>query len=212
MITQELTEKQSRFFRFLLDYLNNHGFYPSYQTIIDHTWIKSKNSVHQYLQALYSKRYLQSGGWGDYKLHPSKKFLIDSSENPIPIRGIIAAGMMQEAVDSDLGSLSIRDLFPKAKDPFGVRVSGSSMEEAGIYDGDLAILDDAALKNGDIGAILFNDETSLKEVYFNQKEIVLYPKNKNYSPIIIEPDEYEEIKVLGKYIAHFHDGRIRYIE
>ncbi len=212
MITKGLTEKQSRFFRFILRYLNEYGIYPSYQSIIDETWITSKNGVHQYLQSLYKKNYLQSGGWGEYELHPSKSFLVDSPENPIPIRGIISAGVMQEAVGSDLGSLSIRDLFPKAKTPFGLRVSGNSMEGVGIHDGDLVILDETELTNGMIGAVLYNGETTLKEVHFSEREIILYPKNKDHSPIIIAPDEFEEVTVLGRYVAHFHDGHIRYIE
>lgn len=210
MLTKELTKKQSRFFRHILDYAKEHGVFPSYQEIIDQTWITSKNSVYQYLQALYSKKYLQSTEWGGYELHPSKRYLINNAENPIPIKGIISAGEMQEAVESDLGSLSIRDLFSQAKSPFSVRVSGDSMKEVGIYDGDLVLLDDRKLTNGDIGAILYNGQTTLKEVHFGNN-VILYPKNRDYKPIEIQPNEFEQVTVLGKYIAHFHDGEIHYV-
>lgn len=212
MITQGLTEKQSKLFQYLLEYAKEHGHFPSYQTIINETWITSKNAVYNYFNTLVEKKYLRSTGWGDYELHPSKSYLVDNPENPIPIKGIIAAGAMQEAVESDLGSLSIRNIFPQASSPYCLRVSGSSMEEIGIKDGDLVILDEAELKNGDIGAVLYNDETTLKEVHITNKEVVLYPKSRKHSPIIIEPDEFEEIRVLGKYIAHFQDGKIKYIE
>jgi SOS-response transcriptional repressor LexA len=210
MMTEDLTEKQAKFFRFILGYAREHGVFPSYQTIIDETWITSKNSVHQYYQALRAKNYIEPGGRGVYKLHPSKRFLIDAPEHPIPIKGIISAGGMQQAVESDLGSLSIRDLFPRAKSPYCLRVSGDSMEESGIYDGDLVILDDQELKNGDIGALLYDGDTTLKEVHFGHK-IVLYPKNQNYEPIEIAPDTFEEVSVLGRYVAHIHDGRVQYI-
>ncbi|GAA5521143.1 repressor LexA [Aliifodinibius salicampi] len=211
MITKDLTNKQSKFFRHLLEYARDHGNLPSYQTIMEHTWITSKNGVHQYFKALCDKNYLQSTGWGGYELHPSKQFLVDSPENPIPIRGIITAGAMQEAVDTDLGSLSIRNLFPQAQSPYCVRVSGTSMEEAGIHDGDLVILDDSPITDGDIGAILYDGQTTLKEIRKSDRQVVLYPKSSNHRPIIIEPDEFEEIRVLGKYIAHFHDGKVRYV-
>ncbi|MFH5883664.1 LexA family protein [Halalkalibaculum sp. DA3122] len=212
MITPGLTEKQSKLFNYILGYAKEHGSFPSYQTIIEDTWISSKNGVHQYLKVLYSKKYLISTDWGDYELHPSKKHFVNSPENPIPVKGVITAGVMQEAVESDLGSLSVRDLFPKAKSPYCVRVSGSSMEEIGIKDGDLVILDDSELQSGDIGAILYDGETTLKEVHIGNNEVVLTPKSKNHSPIVIAPDEFEEVKVLGRYVAHFNNGRIKYID
>lgn len=211
MITKGLTEKQSKFFQFILEYGREHGVFPSYRKIMEETWITSKNGVSQYLKYLCDKNYLQMTGWGEYNLHPSKQYLIDNPENPIPIRGMISAGTLLEAVDSDLGSLSIRNLFPKAKSPYCLRVSGDSMEEVGIFDGDLVILDEAELKSGDIGAILYNGETTLKEVHFNDK-VVLHPKNEEYEPIEIEPGEFEEVRVLGRYVAHFHDGQIQYID
>lgn len=211
MLTKGLTDKQSKFFNYLLDHAREHGHLPSYQAIIDETWVSSKNGVHQYFKALCEKKYLQSAGWGGYELHPSKQFLVDTPENPIPIRGVITAGAMQEAVETDLGSLSIRNLFPQAKSPYCVRVSGTSMEEAGIHDGDLVILDENELRTGDIGAILYNGETTLKEVHIDTDQVVLYPKSRSHKPIIIEPEEFEEIQVLGKYVAHFHEGRVMYI-
>lgn len=212
MITEDLTEKQGKLFRFIISYGKDHGTFPSYQTIVDETWIKSKNGVYQYLQYLYDKNYLRSKGWGGYELHPSKKHLINSDSDDIPIRGVITAGTMQEAVDVDMGSLSIRDLFPKAKSPFSVKVSGSSMEDIGIHDGDIVILDDSELQNGEVGAILYNGETTLKEVHISSDKVVLTPKSKSHSPIVLEPGEFEEIKVLGKYVAHLHNGRVCYID
>ena len=212
MIYEDLTEKQARFFHFLIDFAKENGTFPSYQTIIDETWIKSKNSVYQFIQYLKEKNYLKASGSGGFELHPSKKYLITLGKDDIPIRGVITAGAMQEAVDVDLGSLSIRDLFPKAQSPFSVKVSGNSMEDIGIHDGDIVILDDSELQNGEVGAILYNDHTTLKEVHRSSDKVVLTPKSRHHSPIVLEPDKYEEVKVLGKYVAHLHNGRVQYID
>ncbi len=212
MIAKELTEKQSKFFRCILDYASENGVFPSYQAIMDETWLTSKNGVYQYLQTLCEKKYLRRAGWGGYEIHPGKTYLIDAPEKPIPIRGIIAAGDMQQAVESDLVSLSIRDLFPDATEPYSLRVAGDSMQEAGIYDGDLVILDKTELNNGEVGAVLYNGQTTLKEVYSGEDEVVLYPKNKRHRPIHLKPDEFEKVQVLGRYVAHIHRGRVCYID
>ena len=61
-----------------------------------------------------------------------------------------------------LGEITLETLFPNIDSLFALRVSGMSMKNAGIYDGDFVLLMDSDVKDGDIGAVLYNGETSLK--------------------------------------------------
>src|SRR5690625_7421556 len=85
---------------------------------------------------------------------------------------------------------------------FALRVSGMSMKDVGIFDGDFVLLMDSDVSNGDIGAVLYNGETSLKKIYYDKDGLRLEPANPDYEDIIVEPDIFEEVRIIGKYIGH----------
>ena len=125
----------------------------------------------------------------------------------IPIRGVIAAGALQEAVEADLGVISMETLFPDLHRIYALRVSGQSMHGVDIYDGDYVLLVDDDIPNGGIGAVLYNGETSLKRIFVDRQGLRLEPANPEYEDIFIHPDVFEEVKVLGRYVGHVNkDG------
>ena len=95
-------------------------------------------------------------------------------------------------------------LFPNLDQLFALRVSGFSMKDVDIYDGDLVVLMDTDVKNGDIGAVLYNGETSLKKIYWGSNGLRLEAANESYDDIIVEPDVFEEVRIIGKYIGHIN--------
>jgi repressor LexA len=208
----QLTRKQKQFFDFILSYREEHEVWPTYREIADHFDYKSPNSVTQNIQALLKKGVLVRGDQDEYDLHPSyrktKKDRTLYQEQGIPIKGLIAAGYLQEAVESDLGSITLDTIFPHLDKMFALRVSGMSMKDAGIFDGDFVLLMDSDIKDGDIGAVLYNGETSLKKIYHDQSGLRLEPANEEYSHIRISPDIFEEVRILGKYIGHVNRSGI----
>ncbi|MTI89729.1 MAG: repressor LexA [Balneolaceae bacterium] len=204
MDNAHLTRKQQEFFNFIVDYKNEHDVWPTYREIADHFGYKSPNSVTQNIQALLKKGYLIKRNDEEYDLPTDKKSLIgESEEKPgIPIRGLIAAGYLQEAVEADLGSITMDTLFPHLDDLFALRVSGFSMKDVGISDGDFVLLMDTDVRDGDIGAVMYNGETSLKKVFWDDNGLRLEPANEDYDDIVIEPDVFEEVRIIGKYIGH----------
>jgi SOS regulatory protein LexA len=208
----QLTRKQKQFFDFILSYREEHEVWPTYREIADHFDSKSPNSVTQNIQALLKKGVLVRGDQDEYDLHPSyrktKKDRTLYQEQGIPIKGLIAAGYLQEAVESDLGSITLDTIFPHLDKMFALRVSGMSMKDAGIFDGDFVLLMDSDIKDGDIGAVLYNGETSLKKIYHDQSGLRLEPANEEYSHITISPDIFEEVRILGKYIGHVNRSGI----
>mgnify|MGYP001947599010 FL=1 len=204
MDNAHLTRKQHEFFTFIVEYKKEHDVWPTYREIADHFGYASPNSVTQNIQALLKKGYLVKRNDEEYDLPDEKKSLLGETEEKegIPVRGLIAAGSLQEAVEADLGSITMDTLFPDLDDLFALRVTGFSMKDVGIYDGDFVLLMDTDVKNGDIGAVLYNGETSLKKIYWDDDGLRLEPANPEYEDIFIEPDLFEEVRIIGKYIGH----------
>ncbi len=198
MSRKKLTAKQREFLDFLIDHVRDTNVWPTYREIIDHFGYRSPNSVTQNLKALHKKGHLTHDDQG-YHLSPKHK----PQNEGIPVRGIISAGMLQEAVEADLGTITLDTLFPNLDRIFAIRVSGQSMKGANIQDGDYVLLIDDDIPEGGIGAVLYNGETSLKRVYHGADGLRLEPANPEYDDIRIQPDVFEEVNILGRYVGHF---------
>ena len=212
MDKQQLTRKQRQFFDYIISYRQNYEVWPTYREIADYFGYKSPNSVTQNIQALLKKGYLVKSNEEEYDLHPELASEVYGTEEPtyggIPVRGIISAGYLQEAVEANLGSITVDMLFPNLDRIFALRVSGMSMKEVGIYDGDFVLLMDDDLDDGDIGAVLYQGETSLKKIYHDRNGLRLEPANPEYQDITVEPDVFEEVRVIGKYVGHVNKNGI----
>ncbi len=202
MDNRQLTKKQLEFFNYIREYRMSNGIWPTYREIADALDFRSPNSVTQNIKSLLKKGFLVRKGDDEYDLprHLLEEDQVESGG--IPIRGVIAAGYLQEAVEASLGRITLETLFPGISRMFALRVSGMSMKDAGIYDGDFVLLADDDLRDGDIGAVLYNGETSLKKVFFDRNGLRLEPANDEFRDIKIEPDIFEEVRVLGKYVGH----------
>ena len=194
-----LTDKQELFLDFLKDYVDREGDWPTYREISDEFGFRSPNSVTQNLQALEKKGFLMRQDDGFY--FPEE---VEDEGEPvgIPIRGIITAGKLQEAVEEHLGTITLETLFSGLDRIFAIRVAGNSMMGVDINDGDYVLLMDDDIPNGGIGAVLYNGETSLKKVFYDRDGLRLEPANEEYDDILIRPDVFEEVRVLGRYVGH----------
>ncbi|TVR15336.1 MAG: repressor LexA [Balneolaceae bacterium] len=205
----QLTRKQKEFFDYIVEYKKDYDVWPTYREIADAFNYKSPNSVTQNIQALLKKGVLVRTDEDEYDIHPEYEENLGLKKSTgIPVRGLIAAGYLQEAVEADLGRITLETLFPNLDSMFALRVSGMSMKDAGIFDGDFVLLMDSDVKDGDIGAVLYNGETSLKRIYHDRNGLRLEPANPEYDDIIIEPDVFEEVRVIGKYIGHVNRSGI----
>ncbi|NDC87404.1 MAG: repressor LexA [Bacteroidetes bacterium] len=202
-----LTRKQRDFLTFLRAYVEEHMIWPTYREIADTFGYRSPNSVTQNLQALYKKGVLEKTDVG-YDFARPFAGEAQSEAFGIPIRGIITAGKLQEAVEANLGTIGLETLFPNMNRMFAIRVSGQSMQGADINDGDYVLLVDDDIPNGGIGAVLYNGETSLKRIYHGTDGLRLEPANDDYPDIHIRPDIFEEVRVLGKYVGHVNASGI----
>jgi repressor LexA len=205
---KKLTAKQNKFLQFLIDRMHETGVWPTYREIRKHFGYRSPNSVTQYLKALHRKGHLTHDDAG-YHLAPRHQ---PSNGPGIPVKGIISAGSLQEAVEADLGAITLDALFPNLDQIFAIRVSGESMRGADIHDGDYVLLMDEDIPEGGIGAVLYNGETSLKRVFDDGDGLRLEPCNPEYEDIHIRPDVFEEVRILGRYVGHVNESGIHKTE
>lgn len=119
-----------------------------------------------------------------------------SSGYPIPLIGNIAAG------SPILAEENIEDYFNidhSVKADFALRIKGNSMIDANIHDGDIVFIkSQSTLENGEIGAVIINDEATLKRFYHQDGVIILRPENTDYDPIIVTDGN---VRIAGKLCA-----------
>lgn len=186
-----LTEKQQRVLSFLKERAQD-GVPPSVREICLATGIKSTSTVHAYLQLLENEGYIsrQSG------LNRAIR-LPGENVARVPLLGKVTAGVpilaveeVEEYVPYSGGGYNPGELF-------ALRVSGTSMINAGIFDKDVVIVKKTPLaENGDIVVALIGDEATVKRIYVEKDHIRLQPENDQFEPIIVK-----EVVVLGKVIS-----------
>lgn len=122
--------------------------------------------------------------------------LKEKKKEGVPLLGTIAAGL------PILAEENIEEYFDIAASinaDFALRIKGNSMIDAGINDGDIAFLrKQQTLETGEIGAIVIDNEATLKRFYKTNSSIVLQPENKDYQPIIITNGD---LQIAGKLVA-----------
>ncbi|NGP87582.1 transcriptional repressor LexA [Fodinibius halophilus] len=207
---EDLTPKQQQFYQSLVSFFQKHLRLPSHREAAELNGFKSANSSVQYHQALVDKGYLKKDGSENYTFTSPLDVWPGNtpSSSSIPVLGEITAGAMQEAIESDMGELTFEYLFPNTDNIFALRVKGMSMKNLDITDGDFVLLSKTEIRDGDVGAVLYNDETTLKRIYKENDSLRLEPANPEFEDIIIEPEEAEEVRILGKYVGHMNEQGI----
>ena len=124
----------------------------------------------------------------------------NNSKN-VKLYGKIAAGTPVEAIENPEGFMSIpSDMIKNTNQHYALKVSGESMIDAGILDGDIAILEKTEIvKNGDIVvALIDSQEATLKRIRKKSNSIALEPANKNFETRIFGP---KRITIQGKLVG-----------
>ncbi len=135
-----------------------------------------------------------SDGYSDPNIQPIKI-------KKLPLVGSIACGepvYAAEEYESYVAADSNLDA------DFCLRARGDSMIGARIYDGDIVFIrKQSSVDNGEIAAVIINDEATLKRVYYYPEEskLILTPENPKYPPFVYINEELNDIKILGKAVA-----------
>ena len=191
---QELTPKQHKVLRFIRERIRQ-DIPPTIREIARELGFSSTGTVRDYLRALEKKGYLKRKN----NLARAIELLTDNF-NKIPIIASIAAGKPDLAYEDIQGYVEIDRVLPQASgqsDIFALKVKGESMIEAGIMDGDIAVIrkQKTAANNEIIAALLENNEVTLKRFKTKGSKVFLAPANVNYKPI------YKDFTIIGKLIT-----------
>ena len=140
-------------------------------------------------------------GWEGQGAAPIAKGIMPISVKRLPILGEIACG---EPIYANEEYESFASADDKLDADFCLRAHGDSMIGARIYDGVIVFIrSQNAVDNGEIAAVIIDDEATLKRVYFypDQQKLILTPENPKYAPLVYFGDELETIKIIGKAVA-----------
>lgn len=220
-----LTPKQHELLCFIHNSLEESGVSPSFEEMKDALGLKSKSGVHRLISALEERGFLRRlpnraralevtklPEGGNLKPAPSnvvnimpdtvrsappKEIPIASNDViEIPLHGKIAAGVPIEALEGQ-SALSVPAALLGSGEHYALEVSGDSMIEAGILDGDYALIQRTeTARNGEIVVALVHDEeATLKYLFKDNGQVRLDPANPAYEPQVFGAGE---VRIQGK--------------
>jgi len=191
-----LTDRQEKVLEFVTEYTKSHGYPPTVREIGEHfriLWAAARG----HLQALQKKGFIRlirsrSRGIEIPGLRPADGI-------PVPIAGTIRAGEPILAREDAGSNIMIdRGLFPYP-DAFSLRITGDSMQDAGILEGDYVVIKPQnTIDSGEIGVVLIEDEATVKRIFRKHGKIILKPENETMEPTVHRPDD---VAVIGKVVG-----------
>jgi repressor LexA len=202
-----LTEPQRELYDWLVNYIDEHQHAPSIRQMMYAMHLKSPAPVQSRLEHLRTKGYI------DWTQGQARTLRILNSTNGrsskfqgIPLMGAIAAGGLIEPFTDAVERLDLGQMFLQPQ-CFALRVTGDSMIEELITEGDIVIMQPVAdpvhLKNGTIvAAHVEGAGTTLKRFFRQGKQVTLQPANVKYTPIKVPATQ---VQVQGRLIGVWRD-------
>src|SRR5574344_63385 len=193
---KQITDRQKEVLTFISNFSEQNSFPPTVREISDHFGI-SLRAVQDHIAALQRKGFLSQC----QKRSRSIKVLVDEREKEpvayvtkVPLLGTVAAGkplLCEENLD---GYLTLTEPFVKpGKSYFALHVRGSSMINAGILEGDLAVIEQGeTASDGQIVVAVVDDAITLKRFYREATRVRLQPENPSFQPIYCQ-----NVRIVG---------------
>ena len=230
LICSMLTKKQKNLLLFINKKLRSSGVSPSYEEMKQSLNLKSKSGIHRLISALEERGFIKrlahkaraleviklpetasaNDIYNSFSPSVIKGGLDESTSSTkdadIPVLGSIAAGTPIEAIQNEVSRIPLPENIEKNGEFFGLKVSGDSMIEAGINDGDTVIIKKTdTAENGKIVVALIDDhEAMLKRLRRKGKTVALESANRNYETKIFGPDRVKVQGILVSLYRNFH--------
>lgn len=177
-----LTRLEEKLLQFITRYIARQGHAPTLEEIGAGLNIRSRGTVHRYVESLVNKGHIYREGrsWRSIRLTGESS----KHAQTLPLIGHIAAGSPIEAIPGE-DEFDLQSFFGGAG-RYVLKVKGDSMIEAGILDGDYVVIRHAdTARDGDIVVALIDDgEATLKRLRRNGRQIELIPENSELTPLV----------------------------
>lgn len=199
---KELTKRQNEILTYIKKYMVSHGYPPTIREIGADLGVSSPATIHAHLANLESKGFIKKEDTKNraIELLVENEYAIKGEEVvSVPLLGKITAGSPIEAIERPDEYFSLPAyLIPNNKEVFTLLVSGTSMINAGILDGDIVIVERRnSARNGEIVVAMTDEnEVTLKTFYKESGYFRLQPENDTMDPIILN-----NVTILGKAIG-----------
>ncbi|MBE6361536.1 MAG: transcriptional repressor LexA [Treponema bryantii] len=193
---KEITERQKEVLNFISQFTENNDYPPTVREISDNFKI-SLRAVQDHITALQKKGYLTQC----QKRARSIRVLTDCREKEsktilekVPILGTVAAGKPLLSEENFDGYVNLPEPFVRpGKSYFALRVRGLSMQNAGILDGDLAVIEQTnTAVDGQIIVAVIDDAITLKRYYKEANRVRLQPENPDFQAIYCQ-----DVRIVG---------------
>ncbi len=198
---EKLTKRQEDILNVIKKFMAQHGYAPTVREIGALLDLRSPATTQFHLNKLEEKGYIRKNDSKNRTLSLLVPNEYDENESvvPVPLLGKITAGNPIEAIENPDEYFSLpTDLINGKKEVFTLKVSGESMINAGIYDGDIIIVERKETANNGEKVVAMNDnnEVTVKTFYKEDGYFRLQPENDTMSPIILD-----KVSILGKVIG-----------
>ena len=175
---KKISAKQQAILDFIEEYTRDHGYPPSVREIGAAVNLRSPSTVHTHLKTLSERGLIVK----DEHKTRAISFPGRSITRGVPILGRVTAGTPIFAFEEDRGEITYMPEQPG--DYFALEISGDSMINAGILDGDYVVVNKQnTARHGQIVVALLEDEATCKRLHRENGEIWLMPENPAYDPI-----------------------------
>jgi repressor LexA len=190
MTNPNLTKVQQELYDWLVEYIRENQHAPSIRQMMMAMGLRSPAPIQSRLEHLRNKGFIQ---WAEGQARTIQ--ILKHSTSGIPVLGSIAAGGLVEPFVDEVERLDISSFF-QGMNHFALRVTGDSMIEDMIADGDMVIMEPVAnaktVKNGTIVAARVDGQgTTLKHYHISGDKVTLKPANSKYKPIQAPAEQVE---------------------
>jgi repressor LexA len=196
---KQLTNRQQAILDYIKIYIRTTGYPPTVRDI-GRAFKISEKGAYDHLRAIERKGYIRRASRKNRAIEVLDFIPLHRGEIvEVPIVGRIAAGEPLLATQNIEGTLPLSKEMVGEESFFALMVRGTSMIEAGIFNGDYVIVkQQSSAEQGEIVVALLDDEATVKRFYRDNNYIRLQPENPAMNPIIVK-----EAKILGKVVGLF---------
>lgn len=192
--------KQEEILNYIKSHSDEHGYPPTVREICAGVGLKSPSTVHGHIKRLMDKGLLEKSPLKTRALKVVETLSPPPSEYmEVPVLGRVAAGVPILAQQDIERTIPLPMDFARNGEVFMLRVSGDSMRDAGILNGDFVIVrEQPTAENGEIVVAIIEEEATVKNFYRENGHFRLQPQNEFYEPIIVD-----SLDIAGKVIGIF---------